>query len=198
MQTFFKKLAAELTTEGRDQIKKKNFAIPKGRRYPIHDEEHARNALARVGQHGTPGEKSQVYAAVTKKYPGLSARSSVPGVQKKVEEKKSCGSCKMAAMRQELEQLKLAGAFDRLRELANPMTHLGTEAYEVGGLGVLAAPEVDKLQAMARARLAGESGDEAVQRRRFISSPVASGMELGGLGILAAPSAGKLVQGLRH
>jgi hypothetical protein len=51
-------------------IKKSNFALP-GRRYPIQDISHARNALARVSQHGTPSEKKRVRAAVHKKYPSI-------------------------------------------------------------------------------------------------------------------------------
>lgn len=61
---------AKLTAKGRKQIKAKNFALPGGR-YPIHDASHARNALARVSQHGTPEEKSKVRAAVKRKYPGI-------------------------------------------------------------------------------------------------------------------------------
>jgi len=83
------KAAAVLTQPSREKIKKKHFAIPKGGpggtgRYPIHDESHARNALTRVRQYGTPSEKSQVYAAVAKKYPGLAARSSVESVKGKI------------------------------------------------------------------------------------------------------------------
>lgn len=62
---------AKLTTKGRKRIKKGNFAIPERRAYPIHDRSHARNALARVSQHGTPSEKRRVRAAVARKYPGL-------------------------------------------------------------------------------------------------------------------------------
>ena len=61
---------ATLTKAGRDRIKGKNFALG-GRRYPIHDIKHARNALARVAQHGTSSEKKTVRAAVTRKYPSL-------------------------------------------------------------------------------------------------------------------------------
>lgn len=75
---------AILTTEHRDKLKAKTFAIPKGRKYPIHDEAHARNALARVRQHGTPEERNQVYSAVAKKYPGLAERSSIKNVQRRV------------------------------------------------------------------------------------------------------------------
>ena len=63
--------ADELTTKGREQIKEKNFALPEERKYPIEDIEHARNALARVSQHGTPEEKAQVTKKVEEKYPSL-------------------------------------------------------------------------------------------------------------------------------
>jgi hypothetical protein len=59
-----------LTTKGRSQIAKKNFALPGGR-YPIHDASHARNALARVSQNGTPAEKAAVRAKVHAKFPGI-------------------------------------------------------------------------------------------------------------------------------
>ena len=61
---------AKLTTKARKKIKTSNFALP-GRRYPIHDASHARNALARVSQFGTPAEKAKVRAAVRRKYPGI-------------------------------------------------------------------------------------------------------------------------------
>lgn len=60
----------KLTTRGRKQVSPKNFALP-GRRYPIHDISHARNALARVAQYGTPAEKAIVRRAVYRKYPSL-------------------------------------------------------------------------------------------------------------------------------
>jgi hypothetical protein len=62
---------AVLTAKGRKAIKPSNFALPGGR-YPIHDAAHARNALARVSQHGTSGEQQKVKAAVRRKYPGIS------------------------------------------------------------------------------------------------------------------------------
>lgn len=39
--------------------------------YPIHDEGHARAALARVKQHGSPDEQAKVKAAVSRRYPKL-------------------------------------------------------------------------------------------------------------------------------
>lgn len=69
------KIAKELTTKGRKQIKGENFVFPKGRRYPIHDAAHARNALARVSQFGTEVEKAKVKAAVHRRYPEIGKES---------------------------------------------------------------------------------------------------------------------------
>lgn len=60
---------AKLTYAARKKLKPKQFAIPDEKAYPIEDVAHARNALARVAQHGTPAEKAKVRAAVKKKYP---------------------------------------------------------------------------------------------------------------------------------
>lgn len=61
---------AELTTKKRNALKTSTFALP-GRRYPINDASHARNALSRVSGNGTPEEKSKVRAAVHSKYPSI-------------------------------------------------------------------------------------------------------------------------------
>jgi hypothetical protein len=58
-------------TANRAQLKKSSFALPDEEKYPIPDIEHARNALARVAQHGSAAEKRRVRAAVEKKYPSL-------------------------------------------------------------------------------------------------------------------------------
>lgn len=65
------KIATELTDKSRSKIKTKSFALPEERRYPIHDEQHARSALGFVAMHGSAEEKARVHAAVAKKYPGL-------------------------------------------------------------------------------------------------------------------------------
>jgi hypothetical protein len=61
---------AKLTTQGRKHIASKNFAGP-ARSYPIQDASHARNALARVSQHGSPALQAKVRAKVHAKYPGI-------------------------------------------------------------------------------------------------------------------------------
>jgi rubrerythrin len=60
---------ATLTAAKRKKLSKSDYAIPESESYPIHDESHARNALARVSQHGSPAEKKRVRAAVKRKYP---------------------------------------------------------------------------------------------------------------------------------
>jgi hypothetical protein len=62
---------AKLSAKKRSKMKSKTFALPEKRKYPIPDKAHARNALARVAQHGTPAEKKAVRAKVTKKFPSL-------------------------------------------------------------------------------------------------------------------------------
>lgn len=62
---------AKLTTKKRNNLPTKSFAEPGKRAYPIQDKNHARNALARVSQFGTPAQKKQVRSAVHKKYPTI-------------------------------------------------------------------------------------------------------------------------------
>ena len=59
-----------LTTKARDNLPAKDFAGAPGH-YPIENESHARNALARVSQYGTPALKAKVRAAVHRKYPNI-------------------------------------------------------------------------------------------------------------------------------
>lgn len=77
-----KKYAAggRLTAHERQSLPKSDFALPgkgsgpKGAgsgSYPIPDASHARNALARVSQHGSPAEKAAVRAKVHAKYPEI-------------------------------------------------------------------------------------------------------------------------------
>lgn len=64
---------AKLTAKARNAIPTSKFAVP-GRKYPIEDASHARNALARVSQFGSPAEKAQVRSAVASRYPGIGAK----------------------------------------------------------------------------------------------------------------------------
>lgn len=61
---------ARLSAKARKKLPAGDFALGKGR-YPIEDKAHARNALARVSQFGSPAEKARVRAAVSHKFPGI-------------------------------------------------------------------------------------------------------------------------------
>lgn len=67
---------AKLTYAARKKMPKSTFALPSKREggkggYPIPDKSHARNALSRVAQHGTPSEKKTVRAKVHAKFPSI-------------------------------------------------------------------------------------------------------------------------------
>jgi hypothetical protein len=64
---------ARLTYAQRQRLPDKDFALP-GRRYPIENEAHGRNALARVAQDGTPREKAIVRRRVLARYPNIDRR----------------------------------------------------------------------------------------------------------------------------
>jgi hypothetical protein len=63
------------STKNRKKLSKKSFALPGKRKYPIPDKAHARNALARVAQHGTADEKKKVRAAVKRRFPSLAKKA---------------------------------------------------------------------------------------------------------------------------
>jgi hypothetical protein len=62
------------SSKQRKKLSKKSFALPGKRKYPIPDKKHARNALARVAQHGTPAEQKKVKAAVKRRFPSLGGK----------------------------------------------------------------------------------------------------------------------------
>lgn len=61
----------------RSAMKASTFAVPSRKAYPINTPGRARNAIARVQQHGSASDKKAVYAKVRAKYPGIAKRSAV-------------------------------------------------------------------------------------------------------------------------
>ena len=61
---------AKLTSKAREALPAKDFAGP-GRSYPIPDESHGRNALARASQHAYPALKAKIRAKVHRKFPDI-------------------------------------------------------------------------------------------------------------------------------
>lgn len=80
-------LAGIMSQKTREDLPSKSFAVPESKakkigvggeiqgeakgKYPIPDLSHAKNALARVSQHGTPAEREAVRSKVYAKFPGL-------------------------------------------------------------------------------------------------------------------------------
>ena len=71
---------AKISYSARKSLPKSEFALPSHKTaanpagkgaYPIDTANRARNALARVSQHGSPAEKSEVRAAVHRKFPSI-------------------------------------------------------------------------------------------------------------------------------
>lgn len=132
------KISVDLTTEAREHIKTKNFALSAKQSdtgkpaYPIHDKSHAANALARVKQHGSPAERAEVYKDVAKKYPELASRSDVPAVRAKA---------KHASPLNELREILGVGgkyAFDRAAALEALKSEAGPALGAIGGAGLAA------------------------------------------------------------
>jgi hypothetical protein len=69
---------AKLTTRARKALPRSDFAVPargegKAKRggYPIPNASHARSALQRASQFGSPEVKKEVRSAVARKFPGI-------------------------------------------------------------------------------------------------------------------------------
>jgi hypothetical protein len=69
---------APLNAKKRNALSKTQFAIPEDRAYPINDIAHARNALSRVAQFGSPEEQRRVQRAVYAKFPELNPEKKKP------------------------------------------------------------------------------------------------------------------------
>lgn len=72
---------AKLTYGQRKALPKSDFAVPSKREggkggYPIPDPAHARAALSRVSEFGSPAEKEEVRAKVHREYPGIGQKKS--------------------------------------------------------------------------------------------------------------------------
>lgn len=85
-----------------------------------------------------------------------------------------------------------AGLGERLtKAVANRFSH----PLDLAGLGALAVPSVDQLQAHGRAALGGTYNKEEVKKREFLPHVAHPLLELGGLGLIAAPVAAQALRG---
>ena len=67
-------------TKERKKLSTKSFAFPGKRKYPIPDKAHARNALARVAQNGTPAEVAAAIMPAQPLPPLPSLQTMFPGI----------------------------------------------------------------------------------------------------------------------
>lgn len=80
---------AKLSYKKRKKLPGKDFAEPGKRKYPVNDKAHARNALARVSQHGTAAEKAAVRKKVHAKFPEIGEHRKKAPHRKRSSRKKS-------------------------------------------------------------------------------------------------------------
>ncbi len=62
---------ATLTAKERNKMPSGRFGLPKKRKYPLKDAEHARNALARAAEFASPAEQAEIKRNVHKFFPGI-------------------------------------------------------------------------------------------------------------------------------
>lgn len=60
-----------ISARKRRSLPKSAFGVPSKRKYPLDTKAPARNALARVAQHGTAAEKKAVRRKVKSKFPSI-------------------------------------------------------------------------------------------------------------------------------
>jgi hypothetical protein len=90
-----------LTAAQRKALPESAFALP-GRRFPIHDDLHAREALARVAN-CTPAEQLAVRRAVHKRYPAMSMAEREPAREMKAEGGKASAEAAESKAKQKRE-----------------------------------------------------------------------------------------------
>lgn len=74
------------------------------------------------------------------------------------------------------------------KAIATGASEAAMHKNEIAGLGVLAVPALDTLQAKTRARFAGDRSEHGAERRQLMGEGGHAALEVGGLGLLAAPA----------
>lgn len=200
MRDEFVKISVELTPAAREKLPGKDFAVKPSKSntgkeaYPIPDRQHAKSALGFAKMHGDSADLASVRDKVKAKFPDMMKAASLhferfyPGTEQYHSERFR------AALRQLPQQLfydeKQAAVMDAVRGAMGG--EVGKHLVELGGLGILAVPSVDELQAHTRAGLAGDYNKEGVKKREFLPAVAHPVAEAAGLGTLMAPEAASL------
>lgn len=69
------KRSPKMTSAKRSKMKSSTFGLAGKRKYPLDTKGRAKNALARVAQHGTKAEQKAVRAKAVKRYPSLAKKT---------------------------------------------------------------------------------------------------------------------------
>ena len=150
------KVARVLSTSTREHLSKKEFAEPGHKTksnpaghgaYPIPDKSHARNALARVSQFGSPSEKAEVRAKVHAKYPDIGEEKSAAKHGKEC----PCPACKKMYGGEKTAFLKAAKHFveqhhpEKVKEIYEALEKEHPE-YSAGKKARIANSTYDKMK----------------------------------------------------
>jgi hypothetical protein len=172
---------AQLKTKTRNKLPDSSFAIPDERKFPIHDESHARNALSRAA--GTKYE-SRVKEAVKKRYPkidvgkagttrgGGNMADDTGTLQLSEEARTAIKAAEDRAKAAEQRAENLAQTVDRLvgtvttNETASFIRHLKAPVAE-GGLGLSEERGFSGMLMEIEEALLADDGGPAVQSDHF-------------------------------
>jgi phage I-like protein len=140
------RLLDTLTSTARTNLPNSAFVFPGDRRYPIHDLAHARNALARVAQNGSPSEQAAVKAAVFKKYPELKPGGG-DGGDSRQSDMDPTGLLKLLDLPEDADETKVLEAVTALKQPAQTLDQQAAAENKV----VLDAATYSTLRAGAEA-----------------------------------------------
>jgi hypothetical protein len=115
----------KLSSKERNKLPDSAFALPKERKYPIHNITHAKNALARSS--GKPEEK-RVKAAVYKKYPSLKE-----SIDESISELKSIAAALSESPKAKYSR-DVMGLIQEYQDGDIDLSELGGKLYEVGDM----------------------------------------------------------------
>lgn len=104
------KKASNLDAEDRAELSKSEFALPAKKKYPIPDEAHARNALARAAQFASKSEQATIRRKVEERFPGIDLTSASKPTQPTVGHRKKHKAEEVLASKKGKEKTSSAGS----------------------------------------------------------------------------------------
>ena len=129
-----------MTAQQRKGLDKGQFAIPEkapgSGSYPIPDEAHARNALARVAQHGSPEEQARVKKAVKRKFPNIGdtdtkeSKTGVWTIREAMKDHSEAGFADMSPAEQRNHMTSTHGVGEDSPSLRKPVTRAAKHASD--------------------------------------------------------------------